>query len=183
VVPDIAGLRPTPDRVRESLFNWLVHFRGGSLSGLSALDLFAGSGALGFEAASRGAGRVLLVETQESAVVTLRKAKEKLKADQIEIQRADALGTAHRLVAAGERFDIVFLDPPFHSGWIERTVPTVVALLAAGGLLYVECEAPLDVALATAHALELLRADKAGQVFYHLLRRKIGNIPGENTPC
>ncbi len=183
VVANLEGLRPTPDRVREALFNWLGHFCGGSLAGLSALDLFAGSGALGFEAASRGALRVVLVESQSAAVDALRAVQAKLKATQIEILQGDALATARRLADSDVRFDLVFLDPPFHRGWIERALAPAVGALAASGLLYIEAETRIGPEQAHAWGLELLRADKAGQVFYHLLRHRMGPVPGESTSC
>lgn len=182
-VAEIDGLRPTPDRVRESVFNWLVHLRGGNLDGVSVLDLFAGTGALGFEAASRGARAVLLVEMQARAILSLEAAKEKLSARQIEILRADALSTAQRLVKSGERFDVIFLDPPFRQGWLERIVGAARDLLSPDGLLYVESETRVDDDSAARWGLDVVRADKAGQVFYHLLRRKTGDTPRENTPC
>jgi 16S rRNA (guanine966-N2)-methyltransferase len=182
VVP-VEGLRPTPDRVRESVFNWLLHFCGGSLDRVAALDLFAGTGALGFETASRGARRVVLVENDARALTALLAAKNKLNANQIEILRADALATALRFEAIGENFDIVFLDPPFQSGWIERIAGPAVRILRPGGLLYVESDSRLKTEQLEPLGVELVRADKAGKVFYHLLRRKIGDIPRESTPC
>src|SRR5690349_22897017 len=100
------GLRPTPDRVRETLFNWL----GQSLDGESCLDLFAGSGALGFEAASRGAARVVMVESDRAAFTALQAARETIGARAVELVHAEALAYLSRV---RERFDVVFLDPPF----------------------------------------------------------------------
>ena len=105
-VPSRPGLRPTPDRVRETLFNWL----GQDLAGMQCLDLFAGSGALGFEAASRGAARVVMVECDRSALAALRATRTALNAAQVEIVAGDASAF---LAASNERFDLVFLDPPF----------------------------------------------------------------------
>ncbi len=183
VVADVEGLRPTPDRVRESVFSWLVHLSGGVLTGITALDLFAGTGALGFEAASRGAARVVLVEADRRALATLAVTQEKLRATQVEILRGDALSTALRLAASGERFDVVFLDPPFHLGWIDRMLAPVIGVLNHEGLLYVESESRFEPEKARDLDLEILRADKAGQVFYHLLRRKKRDIRGEGTRC
>ena len=107
--PDAPGLRPTPDRVRETLFNWL----GQDLPGWSCLDLYAGSGALGFEAASRGAARVVMVERERAALETLQANRMLLGTTQLEIQRADC---ASWLAGNTELFDLIFLDPPFDSG-------------------------------------------------------------------
>lgn len=137
-VPPGDGLRPTPDRVRETLFNWL----GQDLDGLRCLDAFAGSGALGFEAASRGAARVLMVEYAAPAVRQLRANQAKLAADQVEIVQADA----RRLITtlAPGAFDVVFLDPPFASGWLTDLLAPAARLLAPNGVIYAESDAPLD---------------------------------------
>ena len=171
-VADAASLRPTPDRVRETVFNWLSHYFGGSLDGLSALDLFAGSGALGFEAASRGATRVVLVESNAAAVRLIETLRDKLAATGIELRTADALQTAEALARSGERFDMIFLDPPYRAGWMQRALPAAAALCMPSGLVYAEAESVLDDATLDAAGLVLFRADKAGEVFYHLLRRK-----------
>lgn len=162
--PDSEGLRPTPDRVRETLFNWL----GQDLSGLSCLDLFAGSGALGFEAASRGAARVVMVE-QASKVTAALETNARLLDNEgrLQIVRADAVKFASSLRAAGSRFDVVFLDPPYKQGWIERLMPTLPDLLADDGALYVEAEHALD----GCDGWHTERHGRAGQVFYHLMRR------------
>ncbi len=107
--PDAPGLRPTPDRVRETLFNWL----GQDLTGMACLDAFAGSGALGFEAASRNASRVVMLESSRETVEVLKKNQEMLNARQVEIVQADAMSWMKRSQA---RFDLVLLDPPFNSG-------------------------------------------------------------------
>lgn len=160
--PDI---RPTPDRVRETLFNWLApHIRGARV-----LDLFAGSGALGFEAASRGVVRVTLVERDARALAALRALKEKLAVDSIDIIAGDALTVAAQLPAAG--FDLVFLDPPFDSGLLAPALAASVRLLAPDGLIYAESGAPLAEAELSPLGLRLLRNDRAGQVFFHLLGR------------
>ena len=116
-VAAVSGLRPTPDRVRETLFNWL----GQDLDGLTCLDLFAGTGVLGFEAASRGAARVTMVERDVKALARLEANAARLEASNIEIRRADALDflreTARRKAHA---FDLVFLDPPYRQGWLAR---------------------------------------------------------------
>ena len=118
--PDAQGLRPTPDRVRETLFNWL----GQDLDGLSCLDLFAGSGALGFEAASRGAAKVVMVEHAPKVAAALEENARLLDAGgRLQIVRADAVKFASSLTATGVRFDVLFLDPPYKQGWIERLAP------------------------------------------------------------
>jgi len=163
--------------VRETLFNWLAHRYPDGLAGLAVLDLFAGSGALGFEAASRGARRVVLTENNAVAVRNVRAAKDKLKAEMIDIRQADARAALRALHATGARFDLVFLDPPFGEGWLQRCLPAVEALLEPGACVYAEAEAPLEEICAAVPELldrwEILKADKAGQVFYHLLRCKI----------
>jgi 16S rRNA (guanine966-N2)-methyltransferase len=161
-VPDVEGLRPTPDRVRETLFNWL----SGDIGGARCLDLYAGSGALGFEAASRGAAAVTLVERDQRAVACMREEVEILGARQIQVVHADA-----RAWLEGEAtpFDIVFLDPPFGG---DDLVPVCHALerggwLAAGAVVYLESrDAPEPPALPA--AWRILRRQKAGQVRYHL---------------
>ncbi|WP_250462844.1 MULTISPECIES: 16S rRNA (guanine(966)-N(2))-methyltransferase RsmD [unclassified Caballeronia] len=167
-VLDLDGLRPTPDRVRETLFNWL----GQDLDGQRCLDLFAGSGALGFEAASRGAARVLMVERSGRAVAQLKANQARLDARNIEIAEADALRLA-RSLAPGS-FDVVFLDPPFgDQALLLRALEIAAPLVAADGALYVECGDPLEPSSIDALAgWEITREGKAGMVRYHLLRRQ-----------
>jgi 16S rRNA (guanine966-N2)-methyltransferase len=160
--PDAEGLRPTPDRVRETLFNWL----GQDLSGRSCLDLFAGSGSLGFEAASRGAARVLMVERSGAVVAALRANAENLGAERVEIVRSDAVKFASSQAQHAFRFDVLFLDPPYHHGWLERLAPMLPGVLADDGVLYVEAE----TALKSCGLWHTVRCGKAGQVFYHLMR-------------
>ncbi len=162
--PDALGLRPTPDRVRETLFNWL----GQDLSGWNCLDLFAGSGALGFEAASRGAERVVLVDAGAKVVAALAENARQIGAEsRLEIVRADAVKFASSLRSAGKRFDLVFLDPPYQQGWSGRLAPLVSELLTADGVLYVEAECALE----SCGDWRTERSGRAGQVFYHLMRR------------
>lgn len=161
-VPDAPGLRPTPDRVRETLFNWL----GQSLEGLRCLDLFAGSGALGIEAASRGAGSVVMIERDPSALASIREVLERLGAgDRVRILSGDALAYLERLVGAGDRFDLVFVDPPYGQGLAESVLARLPAILSAGARVYVESDAPLEAP----PGFVSLRAARAGQVHYHLL--------------
>lgn len=129
--PDAPGLRPTPDRVRETLFNWL----GQDLPGWSCLDLYAGSGALGFEAASRGAARVVMVERERAALETLQANRILLGATQVEVQRADCLSW---LASNATLFDLVFLDPPFDDKVAESVLPLLVDHVKSGGFVYVE---------------------------------------------
>jgi len=161
------GLRPTPDRVRETLFNWLEHLLG-DLSAISALDLFAGSGALGFEMASRGARRVLLVENNARAAAALRALQRRLAATSVEVIQADWHAAVARLEPG--RFDVIFLDPPFDSGVLPQALDAVRRLLAAGGLIYAETPTPMDAAQLTGLGLELARTGRAGMVYFHLLR-------------
>lgn len=159
--PDSEGLRPTPDRVRETLFNWL----GQSLDGLTCLDLFAGSGALGFEAASRGAAKVLMVEQSPKALAALEANAQLLGAtERLEIVRSDAVRFAS---ATPLRFDVLFLDPPYRQGWIERLAPLLPRILTKDAVIYAEAES----ALAGCGDWKTVRHGKAGQVFYHLLQR------------
>lgn len=165
VVVDAPGLRPTPDRVRETLFNWL----GQRLDGWRCLDLYAGTGALGLEAASRGAAKVVLVERDARAAAALRAARERLDAEAVEVVQGDA---ATYLSNARDRFDLVFLDPPFGSAELERVLPRLAAVLAPGAAVYVEADRPLAPEappLSAVPGLAAHRADKAGQVHYHLL--------------
>lgn len=186
-VADADGLRPTPDRVRETVFNWINHLFDGAWEGRACLDLFAGSGALGFEAASRGAARVLMVENHGPALRQLEAVKDKLQAAQVTVMRGDALARVRELAAslalvpaaagnAGRRegaFDVIFLDPPYHQDWLAKILPYCAGLLQPGGLVYAEAEVPLVGLEAPWLAeWEIVRADKAGMVFYHLLQNR-----------
>jgi 16S rRNA (guanine966-N2)-methyltransferase len=167
-VLDLDGLRPTPDRVRETLFNWL----GQDLDGWRCLDLFAGSGALGFEAASRGAANVVMVERNARAAQQLRANRDKLEARNIEVVEADALRLAAGLAKGS--FDVVFLDPPFGAAdTFLKALELAAPLAAPGGFLYVESGEPLDPAAHEALAgWQVVRSGKAGAVHHHLLRRE-----------
>jgi 16S rRNA (guanine966-N2)-methyltransferase len=178
-VLDAEGLRPTPDRVRETLFNWLNHLIEGQWDDLACLDLFAGTGALGFEAASRGAARVVMVEASVHAVRQLTATVDKLQARrQISVVRGDALSAAQAMAARigspAEGFGLIFLDPPYHQGWLQKILPVCERLLTAGGLVYAESEQPLvfETTPDWFADWEIVRADKAGMAFYHLLQRK-----------
>jgi 16S rRNA (guanine966-N2)-methyltransferase len=176
-VVDAEGLRPTPDRVRETVFNWLNHLLGGRWDGIACLDLFAGSGALGFEAASRGAARALLVESSPAALKQLEAAKVKLQASQVELVRGDALALLRSLAERPDRprFDLVFLDPPYRHALLPELLPRCAAIMAGRGLVYAESETPLGGENAPGWLAdwEVIRADRAGMVYFHLLQRKI----------
>jgi 16S rRNA (guanine(966)-N(2))-methyltransferase RsmD len=162
-VPDRPGLRPTPDRVRETLFNWL----GQDLTGWRVLDAFAGTGALGFEAASRGAAEVLLIEQDSALVASLLAVKQRLGAQAMTALRADAL--AWMLRALPERFELVLLDPPFDSGKALPAAAAAAALLVPAGFLYVEAGEPLE---SPPPGCVLHRSLKAGAVHAQLWQRE-----------
>ena len=155
------GLRPTPDRVRETLFNWL----GQDLTGWRVIDAFAGSGALGFEAASRGAASVLLVERDAALVKSLRAVQQRLAATMVRVEPGD--GVAALACAAPGQFDLVLLDPPYDAGLLDRALAAALRTLAPGGFIYAESPAALrDLA----EGIEIHRAGRAGAVHYRLLR-------------
>lgn len=167
VVPDLDGLRPTGDRVRETLFNWLTHFKG-DYSTLTGLDFFAGSGALGFEFGSRGAQSVVMVEKSRNAAQALKATKEKLHAEQIRIIEGDALV---KVASLEERFDIIFIDPPFALNFHEKALKIATQRLKPNGLIYVESPKEWQAnELLEALNLEILRESTAGAVTYRLLR-------------
>jgi len=157
--PSRQDLRPTPDRVRETLFNWL----GQDLTGRTCLDLFAGSGALGFEAASRGARRVVMVEQDLATFRALAASRAALGAAAVELKRADALDF---LRDGGGVYDVVFLDPPFKADYWPRLAPLLLPHLAPGALVYHEGAA--RPALPPGWAVH--REGRAGQVAYQLLK-------------
>ena len=165
-VADIHGLRPTPDRVRETLFNWIEHLVP-AVEAVRALDLFAGTGALGFELASRGARRVWLIENNRRVAEQLAQTKRKLAADQIDIITGDALSAAAQWSDAS--FEIVFVDPPFDSGLLTPALATAARLIAPNGLIYVESGTAIDEALLKRHRLEIARVGHAGRVHFYLL--------------
>ena len=162
--PDTAGLRPTPNRVRETLFNWL----GQTLHGLHCLDLFAGSGALGFEAASRGATRVVMVENSRPAFQSLLASKERLGASSCELVAADADTFLRRV---RESYDVVFLDPPFAFDILPGMLKSVRPHLAPGGKVYVESGEQLSSVIEKSGAGQwvLDRQGKAGVVHFGLI--------------
>ncbi|WP_453931721.1 16S rRNA (guanine(966)-N(2))-methyltransferase RsmD [Acidovorax temperans] len=159
------GLRPTPDRVRETLFNWL----GQDLSGWRCLDAFAGTGALGFEAASRGAASVQLVESDAALVAQLHTLQQRLQATAMRVQRGD--GVAALKQAAPASLDLVLLDPPFDSDFFTLALQAAAQAVSAQGFVYLEApRAWTDEELA-AWGLAVHRHLKAGAVHAHLLRR------------
>jgi len=164
-VADSPGLRPTPDRVRETLFNWL----GQDLSGWRCLDVFAGSGALGFEAASRGAAEVVLVERDPRLVRSLRESQERLSATALRIEVADALAWMRRTKPAS--FELVFIDPPFDADLFEPALAAAAPLVVAGGFVYLEANRPFGDAEVAPLGLQLHRHARAGSVHFHLLQR------------
>jgi 16S rRNA (guanine966-N2)-methyltransferase len=157
--PDAPSLRPTPDRLRETLFNWL----GQDLTGKVCLDLFAGSGALGFEAASRGASQVVMVEHDVAVYRALLATQTALAAGQVELHRADAFGFLKTDV---RRYDIVFLDPPFHLGWLPRLLPLLPVRLGPDARVYLETEEPVVMP----ERFEVLKQTRAGRVHGLLIK-------------
>lgn len=166
-VADVAGLRPTPDRVRETIFSWIEHFVP-NLGAARGVDLFAGSGALGFELASRGAARVTLIESNRQLVDQLQRMKLKLAADEIDIVAGDALAIAARWPDAS--FEVIFIDPPFDSGLLAPALAAAARLTTQDGLIYVETSAPVEESLLSRHRLYPARSGRAGRVHFHLLR-------------
>lgn len=170
-VPGVVGLRPSSDRVRETLFNWLQ----GHVAGARCLDLFAGSGALGFEAASRGAAAVTMIERDSAALAALRASAQRLDAAQVEIIAADALAWLAR--EPERRFDLVFVDPPFAAGLHQQVLDVLAPWLAPGALVYVEAgrDAPMPVLAGFATRREGATRD----VRYALLHRLPGVCAGD----
>lgn len=161
--PESPGLRPTPDRIRETLFNWL----GQRLDGYHCLDLFAGSGALGLEALSRGAARVTLVEGNAMVARMLARSVAELGAADAKIVVSDALEFLRK---PGQQipYDLVFVDPPFAGGLHEPVMQLIPAVLAPGGLVYLECPA----AQAALPGWVVEKEGRAGQVHFYLMRRE-----------
>ncbi|PKO53788.1 MAG: 16S rRNA (guanine(966)-N(2))-methyltransferase RsmD [Betaproteobacteria bacterium HGW-Betaproteobacteria-20] len=161
--PDAEGLRPTPERVRQTVFNWL----GQDLTGQTCLDLFAGTGVMGFEALSRGAVAVTLVEKSMVAYNALLANKQLLKAAHAQILHQDAL---QFLAQNTHKFNLIFLDPPYHQQWLVKVLPLLAEHLHAEGLIYVEAEYALDTTQEYASHWQVIKQSKAGNVFYHLLK-------------
>ena len=155
-------IRPTPDRVRETVFNWLAEY----IQGASCLDLFAGSGALAFEAISRGAGKAVLVEDDAKIVAQLKKQKELLQTDAVEIKQQNALSYVKE---ANQQYDVVFLDPPFNTNFLNKIIPMILEnqLLSPNGLLYVESSSSESVNQELI-SLNCVREKVTGEVRYAL---------------
>ncbi|TMH35673.1 MAG: 16S rRNA (guanine(966)-N(2))-methyltransferase RsmD [Betaproteobacteria bacterium] len=165
-VADSPGLRPTPDRVRETLFNWL----GQDLSGWRCLDAFAGSGALGFEAASRGAAEVVLVERDPRIVRSLRESQQRLQATALRVEAADALAVLRR--ANPQSFELVFIDPPFDAKLFDVALAAAANVVVPGGFIYLEADRAYDDAAVAPIGLRVHRHARAGAVHFHLLQRQ-----------
>jgi 16S rRNA (guanine966-N2)-methyltransferase len=163
--PDLPGLRPTPDRVRETLFNWLQH----AVAGARCLDLFAGSGALGLEALSRGAKELVFVEQAVAASRSLQEQLIRLGGERR--SQVVEMGATRYLRSPPQPFDIVFLDPPFGRDALTEYVPMLDAgkWVSTGGLVYLENEKTSGAPVLPAH-WELLKSKSAGEVGYHLAR-------------
>jgi 16S rRNA (guanine966-N2)-methyltransferase len=170
--PPLPQLKPSPDRVRETLFNWLAPV----IAGARCLDLYAGSGALGLEAASRGAARVVLVDREPQVQAALAATFTRFGAAGCEAVCADAFAY---LAQPGEPFDIVFVDPPFGRDLLAGACAALAASgrLAAGARIYLECEADAG-APALPPGWTLLRSRRAGRVGYHLAQAGPQGAPG-----
>ena len=156
--PDVEGLRPTPDRVRQTVFNWL----GQDLTGKTCLDLFAGTGAMGFEALSRNAKSVTMIESANIAFKALKQNQELLNAQNCQILNIDAL---QFLASNTQKFNVIFCDPPYQKDWLAKLLPLLHAALGEDGVVYAEAEYALE---SDAH-WQVLKHGKAGNVVYHLL--------------
>ncbi|MFM9835879.1 MAG: 16S rRNA (guanine(966)-N(2))-methyltransferase RsmD [Methylophilaceae bacterium] len=156
---DAEGLRPTPDRVRQTVFNWL----GQELTGKTCLDLFSGTGAMGFEALSRNAKQVTMVESASLAFKALKQNKELLKAQNCQILQQDAL---QFLAKNTQKFDVIFCDPPYQKDWLTKLLPLLHEPLSATGVVYAEAEFELK----SSELWQVYKAGKAGNVYYHLLK-------------
>ena len=164
-VADKPGLRPTPDRVRETLFNWL----GQDLTGWRCIDIFAGTGALGFEAASRGAAEVLLCEQDPQLALKLKALQERLQAGCVRVERGDGVGLLRRQSPGS--MQLVFIDPPFESTLFEPALKAAADAIAPQGLVYLEAPRSWTAEELAPLGLVIWRSSKAGAVHFHLLAR------------
>ena len=164
-VADKPGLRPTPDRVRETLFNWL----GQDLTGWRCIDIFAGTGALGFEAASRGADEVLLCEQDPQLALKLKALQERLQAGCVRVERGDGVGLLRRQSPGS--MQLVFIDPPFESTLFEPALKAAADAIAPQGLVYLEAPRSWTAEELAPLGLTIWRSSKAGAVHFHLLAR------------
>jgi 16S rRNA (guanine966-N2)-methyltransferase len=166
--PDVEGLRPTPERVRITVFNWL----GQDLTGKTCLDLFAGTGAFGFEALSRNAKSVTMIENSNQAFKSLIQNQQLLKAENCQILNQDALQfLTNNLELSRQKFDIIFCDPPYNKAWIDKLLPILNQHLAENGLVYAEAEFEIK----SDTTWHVKKQDKAGNVVYHLMELNNGN--------
>jgi 16S rRNA (guanine966-N2)-methyltransferase len=159
--PENADLRPTPDRVRETVFNWL----GQDMSRKRCLDLFAGSGAMGFEAASRGALKVVMVESSPGIIAMLRASLRKLGGGRVELVEMDA---SNFIDSDQRRFDVIFVDPPYRLGLLPGLLSRLHSRLTLDGLVYLENDKPLEPGA----EWQVWRQGRAGKVFYQLLKSR-----------
>ncbi|MBI5907191.1 MAG: 16S rRNA (guanine(966)-N(2))-methyltransferase RsmD [Burkholderiales bacterium] len=166
-VADKPGLRPTPDRVRETLFNWL----GQDLTGWRCVDAFAGTGALGFEAASRGAAEVLLCEQDATLVAQLKALQRKLHASMVKVERGDGIAMLRR--QAPGSMQLVLLDPPFDTPLFEPALKAAAQAVADPGYVYLEAPRAWTGEALAVYGLQAYRTGKAGAVHFHLLTRKV----------
>ena len=162
-VSDRPGLRPTPDRVRETLFNWL----GQDLTGWRCIDVFAGTGVLGFEAASRGAAEVLICEQDPVLVEKLKSSQLKLKANMVKVERGDGVSLLRRVMP--NSLQLVFLDPPYESNLFETALKAAASAISTHGFVYLEAPKPWLDDVLTDLGLKVHRFGKAGAVHFHLL--------------
>ncbi len=157
--PDVEGLRPTPERVRITVFNWL----GQDLTGKTCLDLFAGTGAFGFEALSRNAKSVTMVENARLAYQSLIQNQTLLKAENCQVFSQDAL---QFLANNQQKFDVIFCDPPYNKAWIDKILPILNQHLSEDGVVYAEAEFEIK----SSGNWQVIKQSIAGNVFYHLLK-------------
>jgi len=166
--PHVAAIRPTPDRVRETVFNWLMH----DIVGAHCLDAFAGSGAMGLEALSRGAAQVVFLDKHPDVVKGLKQILSELELDtEAVVKKTDTTKWLKR--PCESPFNIIFIDPPFHRGLVVPVLAGIIEFgwLAADGLIYIESENEVDEAAVASFELRILKQKKSGDVHYALLGR------------
>jgi len=173
-VADRPGLRPTPDRVRETLFNWL----GQDLTGWRCADVFAGTGALGFEAASRGAAEVILGEQDPVLVDKLKALQVRLKATMVRVERSDGVSLLRRLAAGS--LQLVFIDPPFETALYGTALKAAAQAIHPAGLIYLEAPKPWTDDDLLEFGLQVRKSAKAGAVYFHLLGH-VGAVAAVNA--
>lgn len=157
--PDVEGLRPTPERVRQTVFNWL----GQDLTGKNCLDLFAGTGAMGFEALSRNAKNVVMLENSLLAYKSLLQNQSLLKAQNCQILNQDVMQFLANNI---NKFDVVFCDPPYNKNWLDKLLPMLNQHVSDGGVVYAEAE----YAIESTDDWKVIKQGRAGAVYYHLLQ-------------